>query len=360
MAILFSINEVSGDDTIDIAVIYAITGAAAKNNSYSLKGIYHGVQEINDAGGVLDKKINILVFDNQSTPIGSHMAAIKAVQSGAVAILGAAWSSHSLVIAQIAQKGKIPMITNISTNPDVTKNKDYVFRICFNDTFQGRVLAKFARQDLKALTAVMFVNVASDYSLKLSELFRSNFEYLGGKVIQELEYKLKQMVSEQAIQQAVDSKVDVVFIPGHDESGSIARNLQAKGSRSVFLGGDGWASPVFLSKGGRELNRGYYCTHWSAQMNTRESNVFKKRYIQSESSAANIALGYDAIQLLADAITRSGSFDREKIRKSLADTKQFKGVTGRIRFDEEGDPVKNAVFMEIRKGRPFFLKVLSP
>lgn len=359
--LMFFLNSpASGKQTIDIAAIYALTGIAAENNSFSLEGIYYGVDEINATGGILGRKIKILEFDNKSTPIGSSLAAAKAVKSSAVAILGSAWSSHSLAVAKIAQQMEIPMISNVSTNPEVTKTGDYIFRICFTDALQGKVLAKFARQDLNAKTAVIFIDVASDYSLKLSEIFRLNFEQMGGKVVLELDYKPKQMFLKKEILQAVKFNADVIFIPGHDESGEIARKLQTAGARSIFLGGDGWASRVFLSRGGQELKQGYYSTHWSTQLDTQESNTFTQQYIRSEISAANIALGYDAVMLLANAVKRAGSFDRKKIKQAIADTLNFKGVTGTISFNKRGDPNKSAIFMVIRKGKPYYLKVLEP
>jgi len=123
--LIFSNGITFGYETIDIAAIYALTGAAVENNSYSLEGIYYGVAEINSTGGVLGKKIKILEFDNQSTPIGSSLAATKATNSNAMAILGSAWSSHSLAVAKIAQKMEIPMISNVSTSPEVTKIGNY-------------------------------------------------------------------------------------------------------------------------------------------------------------------------------------------------------------------------------------------
>jgi len=356
----FSDGFAFGEKTIDIAAIYALTGIAAENNSFSLEGIYYGVDEINATGGILGRKIKILECDNKSTPIGSSLAATKAAQSNAVAILGSAWSSHSLAVAKIAQQKQIPMISNVSTNPEVTKIGAYIFRICFTDALQGRVLAKFARQDLTAKTAVIFVDVASDYSLKLSEIFRLNFEQMGGRVVLELEYKPKQISLKKEILQVVKSKADVIFIPGHDESGEIARELQNAGAEATFLGGDGWASQVFLSRGGQDLIQGYYSTHWSTQLDTRESNIFTEKYIRSEISAANVALGYDAVMLLADAVKRAGSFDRQKIKQAIDDTSNFKGVTGIISFDTRGDTNKKVVFMEIKNGRPYYLKILGP
>lgn len=357
---LFSAT-VRAEEAIDIAAIYALTGAAAEANAYALRGVGYAVDEVNKHGGISGRKINLFMFDNQSTPIGSTLAAQQALAANAVAIVGPDWSSHSLAVARVAQVSGIPMISSLSTNPEVTKIGDYIFRICFTDDLQGKVIARFARQDLNASTAVIFVDVTSDYSLKLSEIFRKNFEQLGGRVLLELEYKLKQHQFDGEIKKAVQADADLIFIPGHDESGLIAKKTQDAGTSSIFIGGDGWSTPVFFRKGGSELKRGYYSTHWSVRLDTDQSRAFVKKYkINSADPDDNIALGYDAMMLLADAIKRSGSIDRKRIRDAIANTRSFKGVTGTINFNEYGDPIKSVVFMEIRNGQPHYLKTLEP
>jgi branched-chain amino acid transport system substrate-binding protein len=202
--------------------------------------------------------------------------------------------------------------------------------------------------------------VTSDYSLKLSEIFRKNFERLGGRVVFEVEYKLRQQVFDEEVKKAVKANVDVLFIPGHDESGFIAREFQNAGATSILLGGDGWGTPAFFRKGGAELKHGYYSTHWSVHVDTDRSRSFVEKYVQSEVSAVNMALGYDSLMLLVDAIARSGSIDRKKIRIAIANTRSFEGVTGTINFNDNGDPIKSATFMQIKNGKPHYLKTLEP
>ena len=350
-----------GENTMDIAAIYALTGAAAEANSYALQGVRFAVSELNSSGGILGRKINLKIFDNKSTPIGSTMAAKQAAGANVLAIVGPDWSSHSISVARVAQKAGIPMISSLSTNPEVTRIGNYIFRICFTDEFQGKVIARFARHEIKAKTAVVFVDVSSDYSIKLSHIFRKNFEPLGGKVLQEIEYKHNQLNYDNEIELAVKANADVIFIPGHDESGFIAKQAQDRGSSSVFLGGDGWSTPVFFKKGGAELERGYFSTHWSVYLENENSQSFVSRYsIAADSPEDNIALGYDAMMLLGDAIRRAGSTDKQKIRAAIAHTNSFKAVTGTINFNEYGDPIKSAVIMEIVNGKPHYMKTVHP
>lgn len=359
--IFFFVTPVFGKEPVDIAAIYALTGAAAESNREALQGVGYAVDEINRQGGVLGRKINLLVYDNQSTPIGSTVAAKRAAEANVVGIVGSDWSSHSIAVAKVAQKVGIPMISSYSTNPEVTKIGDYIFRVCFTDDFQGKIIARFARQDLNINTAVIFVDVTSDYSIKLSEIFRKNFEQLGGRVLLELEYKIRQQQFDEEIKKAVNANADVIFVPGHDESGLIVKKAQEAGTSSILLGGDGWSSPAFFRKGGSELKHGFYSTHWNVDLDKKQSRAFVKKYnIHSESHIVTTALAYDAMMLLAAAIKRAESIDRKKIRDAIANTRSFEGVTGTISFNDHGDPVKSAVFMEIKNGNAAYLKTLKP
>lgn len=348
------------EESIDIAAIYALTGVAAENNASSLLGVRLAVEEINRKGGVLNKPVKLLVFDNGSTPIGSATAAERADRANVVAILGSAWSSHSLAVAKVAQERSIPMITNYSTSPTVTAVGNYIFMVCFTDDLQGNAMAKFARTDLKAETASVFINLNSDFSLGFAQIFQERFERFGGKVLLELEYKSKQQDFSQLVQQVKAANTDIVFLSGHDESGGIARQLQEAGVRSIPIGGDGWTEPSFLNAGGNTLKRGYYCTHWSEDYDSDKSRAFVQRYGERESFGAGAALGYDAVLLLADAIQRAGSLDRSRIRTALEDTRSLEGVTGPMDFTSSRDPAKGAVIMEIVDGNPRYLKTVEP
>ena len=357
---LFSISAASAEETVKIGAIFALTGEAAVDNESSLAGVRNGVQEINKQGGILGKKVQLLVFDNFSTPIRSSIAAEKAADAGVSAIVGPAWSSHAIPIAKIAQERKIPMITNSATNPKISKIGNYIFRACYIDDFQGEVMAQFARNDLQAATAIVFIDLTSDFSMGLAGIFKKHFEQLGGKVLLELKYKYKQKSFNNLIEKAKHTDADVLFMSGHDESGQIVKEAQNAGIKSTPIGSDGWDSQSFFEKGGDELKRGYHCASWSEASDSEISRRFVKKYENEFHLTGGGVLGYDAVLLLADAITRAGSADRGKIRDAIADTRSFKGVTGDITFDENGDPVKSAVIMTIENGKPRYLKTMEP
>ncbi len=349
------------DGDIRIAAIYAISGIAAKSQEGSVRGVKAGVDEVNSWGGVLGKKLSLILIDNKSTPLGSKAAAKKAVSLKITAIIGSSWSSHTIPAAKIAQAEGIPLITNISTLPEITQIGNYIFRVCFNDLFQGKIMAQFSRLDLKTSTAVVFENINSDYSMSLAKEFCSNFEKLGGKILLRLNYKEKQEDFSQIVLQARQVSPDVLFIPGYDESALIIQQAHSAGLKAIPVGGDGWDMPGFLSKSNGKAAGGYYCTHWAKDMQTQSSRIFLNKFSQHHQDiTSDFALAYDAVLLLADAIKRAGSLDTKAIRDALARTSNFDGVTGNISFQGGGDPNKSAVIMKITESGAFFVKSIHP
>ncbi|MFH0997792.1 MAG: ABC transporter substrate-binding protein [Pseudomonadota bacterium] len=363
LIILTWTSNARSDEVIRVASIYAFSGMAALSQELSIKGVRSGILEVNNRGGVLGKKLMLIELDNKSSPIGTKVAADQAVKGNVVAIIGSAWSSHTLSAAKVAQAAGVPLITSISTLPGITDIGDYIFRTCFTDLFQGKVMAQFARLDLKAATAVVFENLNSDYSMSLSSEFCENFEKLGGKILLKSTYKDKQQDYSQIIEQAAQLHPDVLFIPGYDESGAIINKAYDAGLTAIPLGGDGWDMPDFIIKSAGKATGGYYCTHWSKDMDSEPSRNFVRMYYpysQNDIGMAPAALAYDAVLLLADAISRAGSTDRSAIRQALAATQDFKGVTGTISFHGKGDPKKSAVIMKIIPNSAAMVKSISP
>lgn len=357
--LIISLQVVSAEP-LKIAAIFAQTGEAARSNAPSLLGVEIAVKEINSKGGIRGKKLELLLFDNRSTPLGSKAAAEDAINAEVTAIIGAQWSSHSIVIAKLAQAHHTPMITNYSTHPDVTKVGSYIFRVCFTDPFQGRAIAQFVKDDLNAKTAVILKNVSSDYSIGLAQEFQKNFEAMQGNVVLELNYIQKEQNFKPLLQQSKRVAPDILFIPGHDESGLIAKQAQDIGMNAILVGGDGWGVASFFQKGGQEIKQGYYSTHWSKEIDRNTTLDFLRQYRESTDIKTGTSLAYDAVLLLADAIHRAGSFEREKIRDALAQTRNFQGVTGDISFNQNGDPIKDVVIIKIINGEAHYLKTIKP
>ncbi|MBA3006002.1 MAG: ABC transporter substrate-binding protein [Proteobacteria bacterium] len=355
-----SISMVWADDEVKIAAIFAKSGEAAEDNLEFFEAARFAVDEVNSAGGVHGRKIKLVEYDNHSTPIQSKLAAKKAVADGAVAVIGASWSSHSLAMAPYLQKMKVPMISPNSTHPDVTLTGDFIFRACFNDNFQGKTLAKFARENLKAATAVVVMNISSDYGIGLSKIFKEHFTVTGGKVLAILNYKSEQTDFKDLLQEVKALNPDVLFIPGYAESGYVVRQAQDMGITAMMLGGDGWPDRQFYANGGQDLKEGYFTVHWSEDLDTDKSREFVARYKRGYEIPDFATIAYDASMLLFDAMKRAESLDSQSIRDALAATENFDGVTGKISFDENGDPVKQALVMKITNGRPALFMIIKP
>lgn len=346
--------------TIRVASIFSLSGSATDANAISVLGVRLAVEEINSVGGILGMPVELLEIDNRSTPIGSKVAADSAAQQDVTAIIGAAFSSHSIAIAKVAQANGIPMITSASTSPAVTRIGDYIFRACFDDTFQGEVMGKFAREELNVKSVVTVFDMASDYSLGLSRTFEKAFIKCGGVVHAKIPYKSRQPHFRDIISEAMSLYPDALFIAGHDESARIIGQANQMGLKAIPLGGDGWDNRSFYKLGGKKIKTGYYTTHWSQSMDTALSKEFVSRYRQMGILLAPKALAYDAVMLLADAIQRAGTTLRPAVRNSLAQTNGFEGVTGTFSFDKHGDPIKSVVIMKVEAGRPVYLKQIVP
>jgi branched-chain amino acid transport system substrate-binding protein len=357
---IFPCTARGDQQAIKIAAIYSYSGPLAEANASSVRGARMAVEEINAAGGVLGRRLELLEIDNMGTPIGSGIAALKAVENDVTAIIGAAFSTHSIAIARVAQEHSIPMITNISTNSRVTRIGGYIFRVCFNDRLQGDVMGRFAREELKIGTVVTVFNVASDYSLGLSRTFEKAFSDAGGVLLARLPYTTKQPHFRNLVEQIRSMQPDALFIAGHGESARILQEAAQENVQSIPLGGDGWDNVSFWKQGGDEIKLGYYTTHWSPSIESELSRQLVARGELGGPVQAPTVLAYDAVKLLADAITRAGTVQRDKIRDALAETRGFKGAAGTITFDAFGDPIKRVVIMKIQDGRRFYLKQVNP
>lgn len=348
---------------VKLAAIFAKTGIAREFDAPLFKAARLAVETVNARGGVLGRKVVMVEFDNQGTPIGSKIAAKRAVRAKVAGVIGASWSSHSIAMAPVLQKAHIPMISPMSTNPSVTTLGEYIFRVCFTDTFQGQVMAHFAHSDLKAATAVVLTNLSEKYSVTLGTYFALTFSGEGGKVLWQGGYLGKSVDFSKVLQKVRELKPDVVFVPGYErDSGLLIKQAAAMGVKTVFLGGDAWDSRT-AEVAGPAIEGSYYSTFWHPQVERAQSrkmvSAYQKRYGRIDSSGA--PLTYDAVLLMIDAIARAGGTSGPKVRAALAATKGFVGATGRIRFDANGDPLnKPAVIMQRRNGAWVYVKTVTP
>lgn len=360
--LISSCNFSYSADKIKVASIFAKSGIAAAGNLTAIVGIRFAIQEINRNGGILGKEVEIIEYDNQSTPLHSKKAAEEAVQEGVSAVLGANWSSHSQAMAAVLQEANIPMLAVFSTNPDVTRVGDYIFRVCFIDSFQGRIMANFAIQNLKARKAAIMVNSSSRYSEGLASYFREHFVAAGGQIVIEENYLQDEESFSPYLEKIIPVKPDVIFVPGHIvDSGRIIKQARDIGLTVPILGGDGWATSMY-DHAGSALDGNYFSGHWHEKNTTEKSREFVNNYSESSEIPMDggTALAYDAVYLFANAVRNAGSFTPSKIRDALAATHEFIGVTGSITFDEFGDPVKPGIITKFDKGSILYVQSVTP
>lgn len=349
---------------ITLAAVFAKTGVASHMDFLHFRGVSLAVDEINEHGGLLGRSVEVVELDTQSTPLGAKHAAQKAIDLNVTAVIGASWSAQSLAMAPLLQIAAVPMISPSSTHPELTLKGDYIFRVCFSDSFQGRVMAHYAHQDLGARTAVVLKNVSSVYSIDLVEFFSKTFEELGGKVVGEGKYKEKDLDFSEILSEVKSRNPDIVFVPGYTrDSGLIMKQAAGLGIRTRFLGGDGWSNEMY-EFGGPAIDGQFYCTHWHPGVSFPRSLELCKSYrlkYHSELNDSYAPMAYDAVMVLADAVRSSAVPDRARIRDALSETRDFHGATGTITFDKNGDPVnKSAVILQFQNRTSAFVKVISP
>ncbi len=352
------------DDSIKIAAIFGKTGDEQQYGLPSYQAIALAAEDLNAQGGLLGRAVEVIEMDNQSTALGSRLAALQAVKLDVTSVIGAAWSSNSLAIAPVLQQAGIPMISPISTNPKVTLTGDYIFRACFTDPFQGKVMAQFARQDLHAQTAVILTNISSDYSIGLSQYFHEAFIQSGGHILWEGKYLQTAIDFTDILTQVAALQPEVVFSSGYERDSSLLlKQALSAGISSVFLGGDGWSENMYALVG-NGIDGNFFSNHWHRDVAFPQSQRLRARYealYGEHPMTAAFPLAYDAMLLLADAIQRAQSTDRAEIRAALAATTDFRGATGTITFDEHGDPLnKDAVILKFEQGQVVFIKTIKP
>lgn len=362
-------SKVTQSNEIKIGGNFEMTGGIANFGTQTSNGIKLAFKEANAAGGVLGKQLTFIVADNKSEPAEAANAITKLItQDKVVAVLGPVSSSNVLATLQIAQDNKIPVLTATATNPKVTvdngKVRPYVFRACFIDPFQGKVMADFATKTVKAKTAAIYVDNSSDYSKGLADVFEASFTQAGGQIVAKEGFLQKDTDFKATLTKLKASNPDVIFIPAYyEEVGKIVKQARELGITAPLLGTDGWDDSKLVDiAGAAPLNNGYFSNHYSSQ--DKDPNIvkfveaYKKEYGQEPSALA--ALGYDAGLMIIDAIKRAGSAEPEKIREALEQTKNLQVSTGILTLDASHNPVKSAVVIEMKDGKQMFKEKINP
>lgn len=353
-----------GDDTIKIGEFASLTGKEATFGASSHEGTQLAVDEINAAGGVLGKKLELLTEDNQSKAGEPRNIVNKLIsRDRVVAVLGEVASSRSLEAAPIAQSNKIPMISPASTNPKVTEVGDYIFRVCFIDPFQGTVMANFATNTLKAKKVAVLTDAKSDYSKGLAKYFKEQFAKNGGTLSSELDYNGGDKDFKAQLTTIKGAAPDAVFVPGYyNDVALIAIQAKEAGLAVPMFGGDGWESENLLNVAKDAVEGHYFSTHCSPEDTSPKMTSFVAAYKAKfgKTPDAMAALGYDSAYVLAEAIKRAGTTESAALRTAIAATKDFDGVTGKFSLDDKRNAIKSAAILQIKNGKFTFLESVAP
>ena len=366
LAVTLSLSTYSslGATTVKIGEVDPLTGGVSQFGIGCHQGFVLAFEEINGEGGILGQKIELVTEDDQSKPGQSATAVRKLItQDKVVAILGDATSSATLEAAPIAQSDKIPMITPTATNPRITEVGDFIFRVCFLDEFQGRVLAKFAREKLKAQRIFTLTDVKQDYSVDLLKFFKDEFTKLGGTIVGEQSYSTGDIDFRAQLTPIRGTKPDAVYVPGYyQEVALIVKQGRQIGLTVPFIGCDGWANQALVTIGGKAIDGCFFTNHFSPDDQSPIVKSFVAKYQDKYGALPDTfsALGYDAARLLADALKRAGSTDSPALREALAKTQAFPGVTGQISIDANRNASKPGLIVTVKDGKFVIAEKIAP
>jgi branched-chain amino acid transport system substrate-binding protein len=361
----------SGGDTIKVGIVAPLSGPAPTFGVSTREGALMAIDEWNAKGGVLNKKIVPLVEDSQCTPDPAVNAANKLIREDKVHyLIGEYCSKASIPVSEVANAAKVIQISGGSTNPAVTVGKDgkvkeYVYRACFIDPFQGTVGAKFALDTLKAKTAFIMLDQANDYAKGLAEYFETAFVAGGGKVVGKENYTAKDTDFSAILARVAAVKPDLIYLPDYYNIVNLAsKQAKEKGIKAPFMGGDGWDSSDLDLKA---VDGGFFTNHYSAEDTRPIVQNFVKAYgakYKDDKGQPKVPdnpglLAYDATNLLLQAITDAGADDTAKVRDALNKIK-FNAVSGQITFDQNHNPKKSATILAIKDGKVKFDSVVNP
>lgn len=351
------------DNVIKIGVITPLTGDVKTFGESVKKGFEFALEERN--GKVGNFKIEPIIMDDRNTPTEAVNVATKLVTQDKVsAIIGSVTSKCTIPASEVAQQYKVVMISPTSTNPKVTvdkgKRKDYIFRSCFIDPFQGTVGAKFALDNLKAKTAAILYDQGNDYTVGLAEFFKKDFEAGGGKIVAYESYTAQDTDFSAVLTKIAKQNPDVLYLPDYYQKVSlIGKQARDKGIKAAFLGGDGWDSSEL---DWAAMDGGYFTAHYSVDDPRPEVQNWVKKFEQKYGSKPDsfATLTYEAAQIIFKAIETTNSKDPAKLKDAIQNLKDFQAVTAKISFDKDGNPIKAAAILQIKDKKQVFVTSVAP
>jgi len=346
-------------DTIKLGVNYELSGDVATYGQASVAGIKMAIEEVNAAGGIDGKQIEIVEVDNKSDAAEATTLATRLMsQDGVIACMGPATSGNFKATIPVAQDNQVPVVSGSATADDVTVEadgvKEYAFRICFNDSFQGTIMAQYADENLSAGTAVIIQDNSSDYATGLAAAFTAELEMRGGSIAATEGFTAGDTDFNSILTRLRGETFDVIYLPGYySEAGLIIKQARDLGIDAPILGADGFDSPTLLELAGTgPLNEVYFTNHYSSIDEDPAVVDFIAAFQEANGEEPNAfhALGYDLGKFVADAVSRASELTGEAVKTAMAETQGFTGVTGTFDMDENHNPVKSIVVIGLADG----------
>jgi branched-chain amino acid transport system substrate-binding protein len=337
-------------DTVKIGGIFPLSGEESVYGVEARKGIMLAIEEINTAGGVNGKKIDLVYEDDEGNPEKSVNAYNRLTAKDKVnVIIGSITSGCTIAITSKAQSQKVVVIAPAATAKNVTDAGDFIFRACFTDAFQGAVAGRFAADDLGTKKAAVLYDNGNDYSVGLKDSFIAAYEEHGGGIVANESYTGADVDFNAQITKIKAANPDIVYLPDYyTRVALITKQLRGQGVNTTIAGGDGWDG--LTENAGDEVLNGYYSNHYAADSTDIKVQNFVKAFQSKFGTTPNsfAALSYDSMYLIRDAMLAAGSFDSTAIKDALA---AINGsyVTGKLSFDAKHNPIKPAVIVEIVK-----------
>lgn len=352
---------------VRIGLITTLSGDLAESyGTPTVDAARLAIQPVNDGGGVdvggRKQKVTFVIEDDQDRAEVAAAASQKLInQEKVVALIGPSLSRNAIPVADVAENARIPMISPDSTNPATTAGKKYAFRAAFIDPFQGRVIARFARDDLHAQKAAVLYDIASAFNKGIAEVFKQAFTEGGGDVVTFESYTTGEKAFGPQLARIRQSGASVLFLPNYDNDvPAQAQQARQVGISATLLGADSWST---IPSGDRvDLEGAFFSGSWSSGLTSEQAQAFIRAFRQSYNSEPNdvSALTYDTVGLLLEAIRSQNRAEPEAIRAGLAGIKDYKGVTGDIGYAGNGDPVKSAVISQVKDGKFVLYKQVNP
>ncbi len=359
-------SETGGaDDVIKIGVFEPMTGANAAGGAMEVEGVELANKMFPE---VLGKKVELVVVDNKSDKVEAANAATRLVdKEKVVAIIGSWGSSFSMAAGPIVSDAGVPAVGASCTNPLVTLGNDYYFRVCFIDSFQGVIMARYAYDELGAKKVGIIQEISNDYSVGLVKFFTEEFKKLTGDddcIVAIANYNTGDQDFTAQLQNVAGANPDVIFAPGnYSESALVIKQAREQGLDIPFIGADTWETPEFIDIGGDSVNGATLSTFFASEVPITEmSSTFLDAYRAeyNKEPAAVTALSFDAYLVILEAIKKAGSADPKAIRDALAETKDFPGAAGMISLDVNGDAVKSAILKTVEDGKFVYKTIIDP